>query len=337
MWVDGRRSAVVTRLIAHFAILGLLAGLASPARAQDEPLGPDPVAAELFRQGRDLIAEGKHAEGCAKLELSMKRFSAPSTLMNIARCREHEGRVATAWALYQRALVLNLETDGEQRRRELEEVAEAAIAALEPRLPKLHVTLATPVDGVVIREGGRQLPLDTTVPMDPGAFQLVATAPGFEPLERRVVLREGETTEVALSFTAVPPAAKAPPPVPTRADDDDTPDVAAPIWVWVVGGAGLAMAGVAIGFAVDAQLTTAALEDRCGDDQVCDEDLAFDPGPDNARKNRGLGLGIGLGVGALAALTAATIGLVTSSSSAAVTWLPQALPGGGGLSVQGRF
>lgn len=342
MWVDGSSSAFVTRPIAKWAIgcllVGTLACLASSASAQDDPLGPDPVAADLFRQGRDLIAEGQHAEGCAKLELSMKRFAAPSTLMNIARCREHEGKVATAWALYQRALVLNLETDGEQRRQELDDVALAAITALEARLPKLHVTLATPVNDGGVREGGRPLPLGTAVALDPGEHELVANAPGYDRLVQRVVLREGETTKVVLTLTATPPTPAKPAAGPVQTNiGDDTVKTTTPIWVWAVGGAGLAMAGVAIGFAVDAQLTADALADRCGDDQVCDEDLAFDPAPDNARKNRGFGLGIGFGVGALASLTAATIGLVMSSSSSAVTWLPQALPGGGGLAVQGRF
>jgi hypothetical protein len=334
MWVDGCEPVDVTRAVRFFALTCLVLSLAAPAQAQDEPLGPDPVASDLFQQGRAFIEKGDWEAGCEKLEMSMKRFPAPSTLMNIARCREHEGRVATAWALYKRALVLNLETDGAERRRELDEVGKSAIAALEPRLPRLRITLSSPVEDVVVSEGGEQLPLDTAVALDPGEHELDAEAPGHQPIHRKVVLREGETTRVELTLVALPPPPASAPDHPVKAK---VPQASTPIWVWLVGGAGIAMAGVAIGFGVDARLATDELTERCGDDQVCDEDPDFDPAPGNARKNRGLGLSVGFGVGALAALTAATVGLVTSSEPTAVTWLPLAWPEGGGLAIRGRF
>ena len=74
-------------------------------------------------------------------------------------------------------------------------------------------------------------------------------------------------------------------------------------------------------------------------DQVCDEDPTFDPGPENARKNRGLALAIGFGAGALGALTAATIGiaLAADDDTPAVSLQPSVGPEGGMLTVRGSF
>ncbi len=329
MWQDGQRRTDVTRALSILVSLLLTMGTVVQARAQD-PLGPDPVASDLFRQGRSLISDGDWEAGCAKLELSMKRFAAPSTLMNIARCREHEGRVATAWALYRRALVLNLETKGDARRQELEEVAKEAIADLEPRLPRIRVVLARPVRGAVVREHGRELPFDTAVPLDPGTVQLTGKAPGHADLHEDVTLVEGKTTTVQVEFVKKPDA-------PTSPEEDEVVEAPVPVWVWLLGGTGVAMAGVAVGFGVDAWQTNDALLERCGDDQRCDEDPDFDPEPDNARKNRGLALSIGFGVGALGALTAAAVGLLTHAEPSAPTVAPMLLPEGAGLSLRARF
>ena len=99
------------RLVLVFAALTIVLASAAPAAAEDDP-GPDAAASALFHAGRDLIKKGQWKEGCHKLAASMKRFPAPSTLLNLALCREHEGRVATAWAMAQRARVLNRDTVG---------------------------------------------------------------------------------------------------------------------------------------------------------------------------------------------------------------------------------
>ncbi len=357
--LHGGRSPNVTRTLSILECSFLLASLVSlaslPAAAQDERLGPEPAAAELFRQGRELIKSGDWGEGCEKLELSMKRYPAPSTLMNIARCREHDGRIATAWALYRRALVLNLETHGVQRKRELDEVAQNAIDALDLRLPRILVTVVPKVKGVHATEGGRALPLDTTVPLDPGAYEVLVRAAGYEEIRRRVRLVEGVTTTVTVRMEAVSPGgamahdgndARPPAPVsqpgPTGApfappDDNAVNPSPTPLWAWFAGGSGIAFAALSVGFAVDAQLTARALEERCGADLVCDEDLSYDPVADNARKNRGIALGVGFGIGALGALSAATVGILWKSSGANVAAAPLVLPGGIGLVVRGTL
>jgi hypothetical protein len=319
--------------------LSVVVLLSTPSWADDD-VGPEPAALELFRQGRELIKQGDWDQGCLKLELSMKRYAAPSTLMNIAACRSHEGRVATAWALYRRALVLNRTTDGEERRRELDDVGRAAIEELEPRLPRLRVSVSPEAQNARVTEGGRELPIGTAVPLDPGDYDVTASAPGFLQATRRVSLSEGKTTEIALELRPVP-ARTAPAPsaaaTPSPVSDDD--EVApTPLWVWFVGGSAIVMSGVAIGFAIDARVTSDGLVERCGDDLVCDEDPSFDPADDNARKNRDIGLAIGFGIGAASAWVAAIIGLTNApSQKSSVSVVPTVSRRMGGVTITATF
>ncbi|MFO0551235.1 MAG: hypothetical protein U0271_22795 [Polyangiaceae bacterium] len=288
----------------------------------------DPAAADLFQRGRALVKQGDWEKGCELLDASMKRAAAVSTMLNLALCREHEGRVATAWVMVQRALVLNHDTVGEKRRESLETTGKEMLGRLEARLPKLRVVVKPPVEGAKLEEGGAELPIDTEFPLDPGPHELVLTAPGKPEVRRSAELREGEHLVLELTF----PESREPDPIPRKVDPDPTPkphenpdspttaeDHTIPIWVWITGAAGLSLGGVAIGFAVDGANANAHLHEVCGDDLVCDEDPSFDPDPDNARKNRGLGISLGFGVGATVGLAASIVGLVLSASRDSAT------------------
>ncbi|NUP12289.1 MAG: hypothetical protein HOW73_40100 [Polyangiaceae bacterium] len=324
---------------------------APPAIAQDEP---DPVAAELFRQGRDLVKQGNWKEGCDKLDASMKRAPAASTLLNLALCRQQEGRVATAWAMVKQALVLNRDTVGAQRRERLQTSGEEMLAQIEPRLSRLRVVVVPATPEAQVEESGRSLPLDTAVPLDPGQHELVLRVRGRPDTKRLVSLREGETLSIELAVPAEtapsPPAAsnaaveapKATVPKPeTSTPDEESSSI--PIWVWITGAAGIAMTGVGIGFGVDSAITAGNLKERCGEDLICDEDPTFDPEPDNARKNRGLGLAIGFGSAGAIAIGAAIVGIAISGKPAtqkSVSSLP-VVPWVGadhaGVAISGRF
>src|SRR5262245_41876693 len=104
------------------AALFVLSLAASPAWAQSG--ARDPAAAEaLYKTGRDLVAKGDWDGGCPKFDASMALDPVASTLLNIAKCNEHYGRLAQAWADYKRAIVLNQETQGAERRKTLADIA----------------------------------------------------------------------------------------------------------------------------------------------------------------------------------------------------------------------
>jgi len=341
-----RRAAWCFALLVALSVLAV----APTARAQDEP---DPAAAELFRQGRDLIKKGDWKAGCEKLDASMQRYASVSTLLNLALCRQEEGRVATAAAMVQQALVLNRDTAGKQRRDRLQASGEEMLAKLEPRISRLRVMVVPAVEGARASEAGRNLPLDTSVPLDPGNHELLLSAPGRPDTKRQVSLREGETLSIEMSVPSATASSDAPQADPSRATNilkspppEVSDDANIPVWVWISGGGGLALSGVAIGFGVDALAAADRLEERCGNDLACDEDPTFDPEPDNDRKNRGLGLAIGFGIGGTAGIVAAIIGLATSREAPSATSKsrPASLgvsvwgsPDGAGAFVSGRF
>ncbi len=282
------------------------------ARAAPEP---DPAALALFRQGRALLAEGRWSEGCAKIAESHAREPHASALLNLARCDEHEGRVASAWTRTHGALPLIARIGDPVRRGELRETAEKSLAALEPRLPKLRVLASEPLAGLRVEDdAGRMLPVGEELPFDPGPRRIRVTAHGRKPKAFEVVLAESRTVSLSVTLEREVPAdpqrgTSAPAlswPLPARpVSPPPSPPASSSPWPFVTGTAAIALAGVAVGFGVDAANANASLHARCGADLVCDEDPSYDPGPTNARKDRGLGLAVGLGASALVA------GLVT--------------------------
>src|SRR5579871_2746595 len=82
-------SLYATALVASLAALS-----ATPARADER----DPTAAEsLFRSARAAVDRGDYATACPQFAESQRLDPAPGTLMNLADCEEHLGRVASAW------------------------------------------------------------------------------------------------------------------------------------------------------------------------------------------------------------------------------------------------
>lgn len=283
-------------------------GCASAARAQ--PAKGDQAAAEaLFRQGRDLIAADDYAAGCPKFEASFVMHPSASTLLNIAKCKEHEGKLAAAWTDYRQALTLNRETTGKKRQKELEEIATKGMRALEPRLPKLRVVVTAPPAGLEVLRDGVELQaaaLGEALPADPGKHEVRFSAPGYRPETRTVTLEEGKTITVEVSLKAEVAA-----PIEKKPEGGGVPG-----WVWITGGAGVVLAGVGVFFLVDDLSAIDALRENCRTSTYgtyCAP--GYDRESDNARKDRGFGLFLGLGGAGVITIGAAVVGLATAPSS----------------------
>lgn len=333
-----RRPAWTARWSAGAA--AVIAALLSASAATAQEGKRDPIAAEaLFQEARKLIKAGDYEKACPKFEAALALYPSASTMLNIADCREHEGKVAGAWEAYHRALVLNRETQGANRQASIEEAAKQGIGKLEPRLPKLAVAVASPPPGVKVLRDGKELPdtaLGEALPADPGEHEVTVSAKGFRPERRSVTLREGETTRLEISLVKE-----------AGSSDTNTKGGGVPVWVWVTGGAGIALTGVGIYFLADDLSAISALRENCPTNATGTRCVpGYDYESDNARKNRGLALFLGLGGAGVLALGAATAGLVLSSSSSskasdakapsatAGAWI---LPGSAGAVVSGRF
>jgi hypothetical protein len=288
--------------------------LFSPLTARAEAPRGDAVAAEaLFRAGRDLVAAGQYAEGCPKFEKSFALDPSAGTLLNIAKCHEHDGAIATAWEEYSQALVLSREIRGAERQKALAAVATKGIADLEPRLPKLRIAVVvpplvtpplvtppgvTPPPRLEVKRDGKAMPASTlgeTLPVNPGQHEVSASAPGYRTETREVTLEEGKITTVEI--TLVP--------------ESSPQHASVPVWAWVTGAAGIALAGASVYFAVDDLSAIHALRTNCQSNAkgtFCAP--GYDVARDNARKDRDFPLFVSLGGAGVAALGAAIVGIV---------------------------
>jgi hypothetical protein len=311
------------------SILAVAAALAVASAATAQP-GHDPAAAEqLFARGKDLLQAGDWPVACAKFQASMDLDPAVGTLLKLAKCHEHDGKLARAWADYRSALAMNRDQPGqtEARRAELADFTLKAIAALEPRIPKLRVLVRDKPPGLKVQRDGLELPaaaLGEPLPADPGTVVIDAEAPGYQSLRRTVVLVEGKVSDVELTFVAGAVPAPAPEPLRPPADSFMTGGTLVPaaaprtstkldgrrIGGIVVGSAGVVGLGVGLGLAVDTMSKVSASSPYCTPNNQCLQQ-GFDL-RNTARTTQTAAL-VSLGVGA--ALVATGVALVVAPPS----------------------
>lgn len=193
-----------------------------PATAEDSPEAIERAEA-AFREGKRLMAEGELELACAKFRQSQNAAPGSGTLLNLADCQEQVGRTATAWATFRAAAAL-ARAKGKATRAE---EATARARALEPRMPRLQVTVpeASQREGLVIyRNDTMMSPLEfgKPVPIDPGLVVLVAEAPRHRPWTTTVTIAAGaavtEATIPPLVREAPKPGEELPPPTVVAAD-----------------------------------------------------------------------------------------------------------------------
>lgn len=232
------------------------------------------MAQALFDQGKKAMASQDYAEACPKFKESYRLQEALGTLLNLADCYEHQGKLASSWGAF-------LEVAAAARRagqRERAEIARRRAAALAPRLSNLviEVPAQSRLDGLEIREDGvavGEAAWGSVIPSDSGAHTFEVSAPGRKSWSRTVVVDEaGGTARLSVPElepspvqTSPSPAAPAPvspspaagaPVVPApspAAQSTPSPSLqpmasgpgAQRIAGWIVGGAGVLGVGAA--------------------------------------------------------------------------------------------
>lgn len=168
-------------------------------------------AEALFREGRRLLKDGELAAGCAKLEASDALEPSVGTLLNLGDCRERQGKLASAWAAFEKAEALARRTGADEQR---QAEARRRAALLEPRLSTLTLRVTAPVEGLVIRRDALRIEQgawDTPVPVDAGTYTIVAEAPGHRPWRSEIqVLQEMRRVVVVPALAPVERVATAP-------------------------------------------------------------------------------------------------------------------------------
>lgn len=177
----------------------------------------EPVAEALFDEGVRLLAQGKIPEACAALDraVGLAGGTPIGGLLLLAECREKEGRPATAWATYRRAIAAARRSADAREARAVE-----AAARLEPTLPRVRVEIAPTLaarSDLAIHLDGAPLPREAwglAVPVDPGPIAVEAQLPGAPPWQTKIEVRAGASTHAVavLPWAAMPPREPAPEP-----------------------------------------------------------------------------------------------------------------------------
>ncbi len=315
-------------------------------RAVAQPVTDPAAADELFEHGKDLLQAGDWPGACAKFRASMSLDPAVGTMVKIARCDEHERKLALALHDYEAAIQLNRTKPGQTaaRRAELEAFARAALDQLEPRVPRLRIVIAHVPPGLRVLRGAEELPLGAlgeALPVDPGVIEVVVSAPGYLRERRVLELRESAREELAFELTpegqpstpaaATPPGPPLlpPPPAPTRSGRALSPSRIA---AYAVGGAGLVTLGVAGYFGIKTLTDVNEASSYCVND-VCKPTGYGLIGDARGTQTAGLVL---LGAGAAMVGVSAVILLTTRSRSSAVSRV-SLLIGPSGGSLRGSF
>jgi tetratricopeptide (TPR) repeat protein len=174
-----------------------LCGLAGAAHADN--------ADKLFKKGQKLLAEKRYAEACTAFEDSDRIDPEIGAKLNVARCYQEWGKLATAWRWYSDAEQMASKA-GDKRAPKIH----ALIEDLERDVP--HLTLVLPPDAVTdhlaIQLDGVALALATVGDerrVDPGPHEITIVVEG-RARPRTIPIQRGDRTKIALD---VPTRARA--------------------------------------------------------------------------------------------------------------------------------
>ncbi len=239
------------------------------------------VSEALFQDAKRLLDAGHPEEACPKLAESQRLDPGGGTQLLLGICWERVGRFATAQVELGEALAL-AKRDGNDAR---EKIARQHLAAIEPRISRIRLTLASSVqkEELTLTLDGTELPRavwDTPLPLDRGEHEVGVSAPGFVSTSLRIdLVEEGKTVNVAIPVL-VPVDEETEPDVSGRADPggrgEATPFTPTrPVvvasrepssratWGWVLGGVGAASAGVGAAFGITALRLNNEVEAAC--------------------------------------------------------------------------
>jgi hypothetical protein len=276
------------------------------------------TADSLFDDARKLMAAGKTAEACPKLETSMKLDPRLGTELNLADCHEKIGKLATAWGEWREAGAM-----ARQAKDARATVAHDREQALEPKLTRIVIKIADGQTGLTVERDGAALDpsvVGTAIPVDLGDHTVDVTAPGRVPFHRIVTADKPGTVEVDVPVLIE----QTKPPAHARS----TSKLAG----LTAGGAGIVVAsvGLAVGLVAKSRYD-AARRDHCDAQGLCDR-----AGYDQISGAYGMATvsTILVGVGAAAIAGGVVLCLLPRHKVEATAWVA---PAGAGLVVAGRF
>lgn len=224
-------------LLAVVSLVGALS-MEGLAHAQGDPGRAD----TLYREAVELFKAGDVKGACSKLDESFTLVPKTQTLFSLAKCRQREGRVATAWLQFSE-LVKRGERDGDAAK-----LAEykAKAAELDRLVPRATLKLESHPEVTDVRLDGKSIPRSewaAPVPLDPGEHTFHFAGTGKLEAERRVSLRESETITIEIDPLRAS-GGGAPGEGGQAGGSASTKDGSSPTLGYILGGVGIAAIGV---------------------------------------------------------------------------------------------
>lgn len=179
------------------ALLVLIASTAARAEVDpfDTPHGTNARGSKLFDEGRELLRAGNVETACTRFAESFAIEQALGTQLNLANCREQQGKLVVAWELYGDA-TQRATSQGDTLRAKFAQERATALAA---RIAVVELHLATPIaNGTTVTVDGEVQPTQQRVEIrvDPREVTLAATGPTGVMSSLRLTPRAGTRTIV---------------------------------------------------------------------------------------------------------------------------------------------
>jgi hypothetical protein len=189
--------------VAALGALGALGALERPAHADR--------ADQLFKTGKKLLAEKRYAEACTAFEDSDRLDPGIGAKLNVAKCYEEWGKLATAWRWYSDAERMASETHDERQAK-----IHALIEQLDPSVPRLTLKAAPDANtaGLVLKLDGIAVDvhtLGTERRVDPGPHKIEYIVSG-RSATRTVPLERNGSSEITLELPRQPRSEAGEPP-----------------------------------------------------------------------------------------------------------------------------
>jgi len=192
--------------------LGCALSLAShPATAQGSRLSPSARADLLFQQGQELLNAGQVEAACTQFAASETVLNRARTLLLLGECHQRAGRAASAWrALLEAEAVAHEQRDGAR-----EQLAAERVAALEPTLTRIVLTvpMTSRVPGLTVRLGSNPVPptdWGAPIPVDAGVLRVSAAAEGYDAWSADVDVSRGQGRQYRITVPTLAPVPNAP-------------------------------------------------------------------------------------------------------------------------------
>jgi hypothetical protein len=320
------------------ALVAVLVGAAALALAAPARADASSQARVELERGYELRSRGNYVEALPHLLESFRLDPKLKTLINLADCEEHVGKLVDARAHWAGAR----EQAARENTAPVRSEAERRVADLDARTPKLRIFVGPSAPAAArVEEDGAPLDRSTLgapTPTDPGRHVLVVRADGYEPGRYEVILNAAEQRELVVDVGATIAITATAPPETRSASPTSGPERGAPMRVAGLVTAGVGVVGVGVGayFGLDAiQKKSAA---NCPQNE-CDLRNGGDPARQQAAMQSGRLSTIFFVAGAAVTAAGVTLWLVAPRTprAAGISLAPRVAFDGGGFAVDGRW